>query len=303
MRLLSRFEDDEPFRKRFGKIALYVIGAIAVLVFVWNFIGSARAADKGGPTTGVKAIDDVVSSKGWTGLYIGADAGINVLDAIARRSRETVKTADPVEGSDPPDFTYTFNPADSILNADGLGGKDWTYGVRGGFDFQPSGSPFVIGILGGYGWGSVGGSFDYAIADFAGIDNVKGASFSIEPTWHVGGRVGLVLMSKTLVYVGGAWAQAEASGAVTVSGSLTAPTKLASTQTVDGYMILAGLETIIAPQWTLGAEYSYARYDTVNFVGDVMPAPGTTDGARHNLSVEPDVHAFKVRLNWRPFSQ
>ena len=72
-------------------------------------------------------------------------------------------------------------------------------------------------------------------------------------------------------------------------------------KTLDGYMILAGGEMVIAPMWTLGAEYSWTRYDTFNMTQNFAAAPNGP--ARHELTVDPDVHAFKVRLNFRPLSK
>jgi opacity protein-like surface antigen len=54
-------------------------------------------------------------------------------------------------------------------------------------------------------------------------------------------------------------------------------------------MYIAGIEQAVAAGLTLGAEYSLAQYEFSAFDGD--------------LSIDPDVHAFKVRLNWRPFSK
>ena len=251
MRLLSRFEDDEPFRKRFGKIALYVIGAIAVLVFVWNFIAQASAADKGGEGPGILGIENVAKKTGWTGVYIGVGGGYQVAD-----------------------IDVSALPGD-WAGIDGLSGRGWAGDARLGFDWHFTGSPFVVGLLGGYNLGE---------AEFTAHLGPYGANATIEPTWYVGGRAGLAF-GKSLVYAGYAWQEADAKGSLTFEGATFA----SGSTTVNGHVLLVGLETVLAPQLTLGAEYSLAKYETIT-INDAV-------------DVDPDVHAFKIRLNWRPFSK
>jgi opacity protein-like surface antigen len=293
-------------------LTVVVLAVIAFLAFAWFFWPKpAKAESVSPPIPGIAAVTNPASGS-WTGVYVGVDGGLQLLDANATRSvskgkkeqKDTGVEDDPateVDESKVDVFTYEAAPI-SILNADNLGGKDWTYGVRAGFDWQVGNSPFVLGVLGGYGWGRIDSSMSFAEQTWASdITDIKGASFSIEPTWYVGGRVGLVLQSKSLMYVGAAWTQAEVDGTVTIAyqgGNLG----FSGSDTVSGYMLLAGLETAIAPQWTLGAEYAYSRYEDVRFSGPHVEVYGNSVRQNH-LDVEPDVHSVKVRLNFRPFSK
>ncbi len=152
-------------------------------------------------------------------------------------------------------------PAGSIL--DGLSGRGWTGDARIGFDWQPSASmPLVFGILGGYNLGGVK------------TEALNGAaSATLDATWYVGGRIGVALPTNTLIYGGAAWQQAKGDLGGVFSGSATD----------EGIMYIAGIEQKVAPNITLGAEYSLSQYE-------FSAGP---------LAIEPDVHAFKVRLNFR----
>jgi outer membrane immunogenic protein len=152
-------------------------------------------------------------------------------------------------------------PGISII--DGLSGRGWTGDARVGFDWQPSASmPLVFGILGGYNLGGV------KTEAFNGV-----ASATLDATWYVGGRIGVALPTNTLIYGGAAWQQAKGELGGVFSGSATD----------EGIMYIAGIEQKVAPHVTLGAEYSLSQYQF----------------AAGPLAIEPDVHAFKVRLNFR----
>ena len=151
----------------------------------------------------------------------------------------------------------------SLSLIDGLSGRGWTGDARIGFDWQPSASmPLVFGILGGYSLGSV------KTEAFNGA-----ASATLDATWYVGGRLGVALPTNTLIYGGAAWQQAKGELGGVFSGSATD----------EGIMYIAGIEQKVAPHVTLGAEYSLSQYQF----------------AAGPLAIEPDVHAFKVRRNFR----
>lgn len=286
-------------KKRVGVLALVALVLIAAVYLMWP----AKARADSLPNRGAVASGEVAAPvSNWTGLYVGIDGGYSVLDAKASRSlgigdKNDVTPADAPDGA-PAVYSTEFRDPLSVMNAD-LGGSAGVYGARVGFDWHVGSSPFVLGLLGGYGWGQVDGSADFAQelgADT--LENVHAASFSIEPTWYVGVRAGYVLGGRSLLYVGAAFTQAEADGSiVTRTGD-----RFRGSDTLNGYTLMAGLETAIAPQWTLGAEYGYSRFDDFSFTSvSEIPADGAV--RYRQLDVEPDVHAFKVRLNWRPMSK
>ena len=241
--------------KKWGTVAICFAILLGIVWFAWP--ARAAAADKGGPDES-PLIPGLTAIKGnWTGVYVGVGGGYQIADT--KLSLDAV-AAGPFNGA----------------FLDGLSGDGWAGDARLGLDWQVSGSPFVFGILGGYNIG--------AAESEAGFPLILGATVSatLTPTWYVGGRIGMALPTKTLVYGGAAYQQAKGELGGVLSGSATE----------YGIMYLAGLEQAIAPNFTLGAEYSLARYEF-----DVGC------GASCNVNVDPDVHAFKVRLNWRPFSK
>lgn len=143
---------------------------------------------------------------------------------------------------------------------DGLSGTGWAGDARIGFDWQ-AGS-LVFGVLGGYNLGTV------KTEAFNGT-----ASAKLDATWYVGGRIGVALQTNTLIYGGAAWQEAKGELGGMLSGSATE----------QGIMYLAGIEQKVAPNITFGAEYSLSQYEF----------------AAGPLSIDPDVHSFKVRLNFR----
>ena len=232
------------------KRVAYLGIAFAAFVAILIVGGRAFAADKGGADGHILGIEDVAKKAGWTGVYFSVGGGYQVADV-------------------------SLSAYDDLAGINGLSGRGWAGDARLGFDWQLSGSPFVIGLLGGYNIGE---------AEFTAHAGPFGVNATIEPTWYIGGRAG-VAFGKSLAYVGYAWQEAEAAGSISFMGT---PVASGST-TVNGQVLLVGLETVLAPQLTLGAEYSLARYESIG-IGD-------------HVSVDPDVHAFKLRLNWRPFTK
>ena len=234
------------------------LAAIVVVVLFAIGVMSARAEGVDRAPPSFLPIGEVAkATTAWTGVYMGAGGGYQVSD--------TKLSLDAVGAG-------VFNGA----FLDGLSGDGWTGDARLGFDWQVSGSPFVLGVLGGYNVGEVESE--------AGLPLIPGATATatLTPTWYVGGRVGIALPTHTLVYGGAAWQEAKGELGGVLSGSATE----------HGIMYIAGIEQVVAKGLTLGAEYSLAQYDF-----------DASCGVACNVNIDPDVHAFKVRLNWRPFSK
>lgn len=236
-----------------------------VMVFVGMSLvlaGASKAADLWSP--GLK--DDVGQPAfRWTGLYIGGNLGYQVGDT---------------------EFSGALNGLGSA-SIDGLSSDGWKYGVRAGFDWQAGNSPFVIGAFVGYDWGDQ--DFDVNVSAPGLSGSVLG--YSIEPTWHVGARAGVLLSPSALVYVGYAYGQAkyDLHGAATQflcgNGS-----PVDCSDTLNGHTFLAGSEMRITDNITAALEYNYTQYDSHTFYSD----------QNVRVKADSDVHAVSVRLNWRP---
>jgi len=168
----------------------------------------------------------VVPVFSWTGCYVGAQGGW----AWARTGYDL--------GVPPAAGTGTG------FDADG--------GVAGGhvgcnYQFNQ----FVVGIEGDGEWTNLRGND----AGFAGtIDQINGR-------WQasIRGRAGYAF-GPTMVYAtgGAAW--------LNVDYSLPNITGEVVNNTLQGWTVGAGIEHYFAPQWSVRAEYRYARYDSQGFV-------------------------------------
>jgi outer membrane immunogenic protein len=233
------------------KLKIALLGALVALGVGWCRDAMADGLPKGG----LLPIGEVAKAGSvWNGAYVGVGGGYQVGDT----------------GLSVGDSTY------ELLSIDGLSSRGWVGDVRVGFDWQVAGSPFVVGLLAGYSMGE---------AEFSAraMDGFLGLNASLEPTWYVGGRVGFAF-GKSLAYAGYAWGEAEANGSISMGTSVAS-----GSTTINGHMLLAGLETQLAPQLTLAAEYKLSMYDDIK-IGDYV-------------TVDPEVHAFMLRLNWRPLAK
>lgn len=257
--------------------------AVAACAFLGlGLIATASAADKNGPW--YEFDERSIQPKTWSGIYVGGNVGYQVGDTT-------------VDGGIS-DTNQTF--ASGYI--DGLSSRGWKYGVRAGVDWQVGSSPFVIGAFAGYDWGE--SDFDAGVGAFG---SSVGLNVSVEPTWHIGARAGLAVSNSTLVYVGYAYGQAEVDVRVPASFggtgvelcSLAANANVTGlavncSDTLDGHTFLTGVEFRMTEQLTAGLEYSYTQYDGFDVVRFA------NGGVAGNVSVEPDVHAVSLRVNWRP---
>lgn len=267
-------------KKKLGIAAVVAVIVLAGIWLVWPSRASAADLGEGPLIPGIAA----TKAAPWTGIYLGAGLGYQVAD-----TNLTLDAASP---------GFTGN----IVEIDGLSGRGWGYDGRLGVDWQIPNTAFVIGILGGY----AGGETEFNVnSDLpfgpkgAPLGNVLNAT--MEQSWYAGGRLGIA-HKNVLVYGGYAWTRGDFNVSIPASPGLCSAAlpvgmSLTCSQDVGGRMILAGIEVLINPQLSLGAEYTLAQYDTANIFSAVS-GPNSL-----SLDADTDVHAFKVRLNFRPFSK
>ncbi|MBR1120845.1 porin family protein [Bradyrhizobium lablabi] len=157
-------------------------------------------------------------------------------------------------------------------------GNDFSGGFAGGtvgFNYQPVGSAFVIGIEADAAWADIGRSTTVGIVTVADKMQAFGS---------VTGRVGFAADTVLLYAKGGyAWLNNEISGTalgVTISES----------QTHNGWTVGGGVEFAFAGNWSAKGEYMFARYSEQTYLAALAP-PG--------LSVGFDVHTVKAGINYR----
>ena len=157
-------------------------------------------------------------------------------------------------------------------------------GVQGGADYQFAPN-WVIGIEAQYSWltnsdnnGTAFPGPGVVTRDTRGLGSVTGR---VGWTWGPG-----------LLYVKGGYAFTDTSIGVTVAG---VPQAFGVTgNDKSGYTVGAGLEYMLAPNWSLKGEYQYFNFGNTTFVATTPAAVGLLGASFHN-----DEHTVKLGLNYR----
>jgi outer membrane immunogenic protein len=195
----------------------------------------------------------------WNGFYIGAMGGYGWSDRL-RLS---------VAGFD-------FAASSSDLKGGFLGGTV-------GYNYQPGGTPLVLGIEIDAAWANLRISRS-AATSFA----VATAEDKIDAFGSVTGRLGYAWGPGLLYLKGGyAWADNRASASLTVPP--LAALSASETRFHSGWTVGGGVEYLFAPRWSGKIEYMYADYGTVNDAAGIMPG-GVGLGAT--------VHTVKAGINY-----
>jgi len=216
---------------------------LALLALIASVSG-VKAADALLPATSAPLVSPAYN---WTGFYLGAMGGYGWSDRII------------VAGT-------------AITNADikGVFGGGTT-----GFNYQATGSMFVVGVEADAAWSNIEHS-----ETFLGVT----AQERIESFGSVTGRAGIAVSSAFLYGKGGyAWAENQIS--LTARG-LT----LSESQFHSGWTIGGGAEFGFAGPWSAKAEYMFARYNSATYLA-ALATPGVTLAA--------DVHTIKAGVNYR----
>ena len=200
--------------------------------------------------------------KTWTGFYIGVGVGAGASNtdlSLNVDEREKSESSDTLE----------------VFGLDGIGGEGAFGTLQVGYDRQVS-SGFVIGAFADY--------------DFSGIStevrSLRGsADIDLDHTWSIGARAGFLANPDTLVYALVAYTQGEYDLSELGGGDLD----------VEGFSFGGGIETRLADNWTLKAEYRFTQFDEETLFSD-------EDGS---INGEPSLHTARVVLSYRinPFQE
>ena len=246
----------------------------------------------------------------WSGCYIGGYVGgaFNDRDAVfTDRGNSTFRAFSGGIVGGRAENSHSWNIGqDSSFIGGGTLGCNW----------QPIGSPFVLGVEGEAGYMKLGGSaFDpllspnLSIAAVGGTSDVLGRAKIGDWYGMITGRLGYA-WGTTLLYVkgGAAFVPVQASVldqcAVTANGCgnwliSTSDSKTITTATLGG-----GLEWAFAPNWSVKAEYMFIGLGdrhvstTCGFASSI--AGTTIGGGQFCFDHEfPGIHTAKVGLNYR----
>ncbi len=201
----------------------------------------------------------------WNGFYIGANAG------------------------------YAWNRSDFSTNIDTGNG----FFIPGSLAFigglgtgSGSGSGFVGGVQGGYNvqWNQIVLGIEADFDALRGTTSLYGAgttllgtavtlSNSIKPKWMatVRPRIGYAF-DRTLVYATGGLAILQSDYNQTfTTGPNAGAGNTTNSSTKAGWVLGGGLEYGLSRNWSIKAEYLYARFTGLSVSGTVVPAAGFTN--------------------------
>lgn len=162
------------------------------------------------------------------------------------------------------DFTHTEVTTPFGFGVDGLAGRGALGGVQVGLDWQLPGTQVVIGASADANWSTAKFSVSPGLLEA-----------KLEQSWAATGRVGLAL-GPVMPYVLAGYTQAEASASLIGTDY---------SKTLTGWIGGAGLVYAINEHVSLGAEYRFTRFDSVDVGGFAV--------------LDTDRHSLRALVNWR----
>jgi outer membrane immunogenic protein len=210
-----------------------------------------------------KAPVAAIAAVGWNGCYVGGNVGYGA-------SRVSV-----------------FDP--TLLIDDGSHtARGWVGGGQAGCDFQTG--PWVFGIQGMFDWSGIRGE---------NLQPLLGATNTTRIPWFgtVTGRIGYAVQPNALLYAKGgvAWVRDRFAGVSNIAPFVGVTFATADT-TRTGWTIGGGLEYMLAPSWSVFAEYNYIGLGTNRVTFATVPpfAAGTFP-----IDIKQDVQFVAVGVNYR----
>jgi outer membrane immunogenic protein len=214
----------------------------------------------------------VAPAFGWTGCYVGANAGYGWSAGNSSYHDDPNTTGDAINRLPTPPFTLIYVPAPHAGGSGGLGGvgagcnwqaRQWVFGIEGDFDGADySGSGDTAASAGPL------GQVQISPVAFTNNPGLGTASEQVALRWlsTIRGRVGFLVQDRLLLYVTGGLAVGDVHSQGSVNafspGVLVASWGGSSSATKAGYVIGAGGEWAFAGPWSVKLEYLW--YDLGN---------------------------------------
>jgi outer membrane immunogenic protein len=223
----------------------------------------------------------------WTGFYLGGNVGagigttetsVNVGPALTALSGMSVSATAPL-------VSETFNGFIGGLQA----GYNWQAGV------------FVLGVEGDLDAAGLQGTAPCAVV----------LNCTMKHNWFadITGRVGVVAVERTLIYLKGgvAWEGSNftVGNSINIAGTTVAANAGGSGTQVGGLLGM-GVEYAFLPNWSVKLEYNYIDFGTRSFNASIAANPAFTGtglaplaGAQVPTSVTENEHLVKAGVNYR----
>ncbi len=219
----------------------------------------------------------------WTGVYLGIGGGY----AIAKQEAN-------LAGAVPGDVGGAL-----AAGIDGIGSDGGQFTLATGGDYQVNRS-FLIGAFFDYSWLDADTTAKVAASVPGLLDASASIEGELENQWVVGGRLGYLPTSRTLLFVSAGYTEVEASD-VTFRADLTglgaASGVLASVGTFSGYVLGAGAEVKLTDAISLKGEYRYTDLgsEDATLLPNILP----TINEVVTTTVDPTIQTGLITLNYR----
>lgn len=199
--------------------------------------------------------EPVAEGYNWSGFYAGV--GIGAGGVVHRLS----------------------TPLVDDLSFNGIGGEGLFGQVTVGYDHMLS-QRFLLGAFADGRFGNIGTSLRVPL--LGGLDASINATYGFD----VGLRAGYLITPKTLAYVlgGYSWQKFKLDAN---------PFPFTYDWSGGGFMVGAGMETVVTGNWTLSGEYRYSQYAAHDIIAGLGGPAGILD-------VTPSTHTFLIGVNYRP---
>ena len=196
--------------------------------------------------------EPVQSGFNWTGFHLGFGVGAG---------------AAVTELGIPPLGGASFN---------GIGGEGVFGQFSVGYDHMLS-ERFMLGGFADVRYGNIGTSL--------GIAGLFNASINADLGFDVGLRAGYLISPQTLGYVLAGYSWQQFSLDTSIPG-------ISADWNASGFVVGAGLETVLTGNWTLKGEYRFASYCNVNYLAPLGVPAGI-------LNASTSTHTFLAGINYR----
>jgi outer membrane immunogenic protein len=230
----------------------------------------------GGPSE-PEPIEDV-SVGSWTQFYLSIGGGYAF-------TNEELTLSD-----GPAIVPFGFN-----VGFDGFGGEGGALTIGGGYDYQFA-PKFVAGLLIDYTMHGADTDLDLNIGNLV----TANVGFGLDNELSVGGRLGYLVTPATLIYGSVGYSRIELDDArlrVNIDGLGSFGTRVASSGSIDGFFLGAGIETKVTDNISLKLDYRYTNGDSeqITLLPDILPE--ANDFVR--AEIDPDIQTVRMSLDYR----
>jgi outer membrane immunogenic protein len=257
------------------------ISLLAAALMGIAFAHSAIAADLPVRAAPVYQAPAVVAPT-WTGFYLGFNGGWGWSNTSAN-----ITPFGPVAAS--------FGGGSFSRNADGA-----IFGGQLGYNYQTGN--WVWGVEGDFDGASINKGRASTFAPIPGsVVFNDGAAFHANVDWlaTIRGRLGYT-WGPGMIYItgGGAWSEFKLNalaceGIAGICGAGNFNT------TRSGWVIGAGYEWMIAPNWSVRGEYLYYSFNNNNFNGNISLAPLATGSGFNVNNNKTEINVVRLGLNYK----